>query len=210
MADDAIDFLGLILVLGLVVAIAFNLVIPMFDESNELKYEGNYDKTVQQLNTEKLDTFDSTYTAGEIVTTLITQNYFMPSPRVIEIAGNETKVENLEGYSPYSRDLAVGMVNKLRSWFTQFKAGGSSTGYTNILNPPASIDDARFVIRFNMNDPDITCLHKVTKCPYNGTESDDTYSIYIVVRGKNQKKGEPAQECLLLPNGKIQLKKGTY
>ena len=48
MHDSALDFITFIIVLGIVVAISFNLVIPIVKDSQQLVHQEQYDKTIQK------------------------------------------------------------------------------------------------------------------------------------------------------------------
>lgn len=208
MDNSAVDFIVLIVLLGVIIAVCINLSVPMLKESKELMYQENYDKTVTALKSERFeDGYDGCMSVQEVVICILSQNFFMPNPRIIDIAGQQIKVFNTAGYSPYALDVGNEAYTQIQNWFNQFSL--RSEPDIVLVDKPTNINEARFIIQYDMNDPDKTCIHKTTECPNNGDESDDTYSLYIRCKSNTAPDYAPYKIYKLMPNGRLQDESGN-
>lgn len=171
MHDSGLDFLEFIILLGVVLAITFNTVIPIMKESNDLYYSETYDKTASKLNgLSAEDAYDGAMTVEEVTLAVIGQNYFMPNPGKLNICGLDIEVSNNIAFSPNSLDLGNKTRVSIQNWYNKFKTNGYSIDFEDV---PMDIGSARFMIMFDMNSGD--------------TNSDDTYSLYIKLTPRGEK-----------------------
>lgn len=174
MVESGLNLIMLIITLGIVVAISFNLIIPVVNETDQFKYKQIYDKTADKIYGEKVlsSEDDEYYTASEIVLMIMGQNYFMPEPGKIEIAGEEIGVSNNVSFSPKSKLIGDKAKDAIISWYSSFR---SSYDFRLYKDSPTSLSNAKFKIMYCFNDG-------------NNTQ-DDTYSLYI----RLTKEGEDTQ-----------------
>lgn len=139
MADDALDFLILILVLSVCVALGFGVVIPLLNDHNMGYQTELVDKSALQLSgsDQNDSTYDGTLSRKEVILMTQVQDYSMPYPRrlttptlavnitslyKLDVIGYGTKVNNdlkddtdSTGYSEprYAVNYSYGVVNIL-------------------------------------------------------------------------------------------------
>lgn len=178
MKDEALDFLPMILLLGLVVSISFRLIMPIYRESQELVYTERYDKTLQKIEGEQYYSNNSTdpnLTYEEAILEIGSQSYFMPAPRVIDVGGkvfaiqpNSTSIANPEEaytatatdeYIPGNRASLAMIKDAMYKWCTDYTARYGKDGFK-----------LKFAVRFTTSNIE--------------GESDDCYSLYIVAIDK--------------------------
>lgn len=190
MQDSALDFMVFIIVLGVVVSIGFNLMVPMLKDSRNLYYQENYDKTVGELRGDRaaLD-YDRCMSRDEIILTVMGQTYFMPKPGTIDIGGVKIEVANNIAFSPRSMDIGVEARDAIDRWFSRFK---SSSAFHKFKSPPSNVRNARFKLMFSMNNPN--------------NKYDDTYSLYILLRKNGADAEEELFKCEL--NGTLKDRNG--
>ena len=164
MQDSALDFLIMVIILGVVLLIGFGVTVPLVEKSKQLQYQQTYDKTVGELNGDKApEQYDGCLSCNEIALQTMGQTYFMPTPGFIMIAGTKIIVANNVAFSPNSEPIGNQADSALSSWFSQFTASYK----TSIANKPTSLSTARFRIMYDMNNTIDT--------------SDDSYSVFILL-----------------------------
>ena len=109
MKDEALDFLPLIIVLGLVIPICFGLVIPIYNSSREAYFSEVYDKSMKKVEgyeyiLNNSNSPDFTYT--EMIMLLGTQNDYLAKPKVMEVGRKvfevQGQVESTDGEIEYT------------------------------------------------------------------------------------------------------------
>ena len=96
MKDEALDFLPMLLLLGLTIFISFGLILPIYYTSRTMAYESTSDKTLKYMQGEQHiqnNNFDVDYNYPELIVALGSQTYFMPHPRVLDICGTVLEIE---------------------------------------------------------------------------------------------------------------------
>lgn len=178
MKDEALDFLPMILLLGLVVSISFRLIMPIYRESQELVYKEQYDKTLQMVVGEQHysnNSTDPSLTYEEAILEIGSQSYFMPAPRVIDVGGKvfaiQPKATDIadpdsayeatatEDYIPGNRASLSMVKNAMYNWCNAYTARYSKDGFK-----------LKFSVRFTTGDVE--------------GASDDCYSLFIVAIDK--------------------------
>lgn len=188
MKDEALDFIPMIVLLGLVISICFGLILPIYRESRELIYTESYDKVLGKVQGE------SRYRSGdntinhlsyeEAILTLGGQSYFMPNPRIIDIGGKVYQVQasaismadpgtKYDGptneYIPGNRNTLKSIKDTLNNWCTEFSNKYGQNGFK-----------LHFTIRFTAG--------------VNEGESDDCYALYVI--GLDEYRQEVYLKCL--------------
>lgn len=80
--DDALDFLLFIFFLGICLAVAFGIVIPIVYDQNDLSSQTLADKTSPTIKGLELDTtYDGTLSKFDVVLMSQIQDYDMPNPK---------------------------------------------------------------------------------------------------------------------------------
>lgn len=177
MHDSAFDFIIFIVVMGIVVSMGFNLVVPLVKVSSELIYEQNQDKTIQRVQGERVEELvDGHSSIEEIVLQVMGQSYYMPSPRVVEIAGYKIEIEAEQGFSPVAKGVGMRAYRETETWANEFRARGLAALNNRLLNyglvyvegAVPRVEDMRFRLHFDYGELEST--------------SDDTYSLHIVLK----------------------------
>lgn len=176
MKDEPLDIIPFILLLGIVIAISMNIMIPLYRDASMLKYDVNYDKTVSAIegemyynNSEVSEGFDY----HEMVLLLGRQTYFMPMPRAIDIGGTVVAIQpdttdvvkpgegytepDAEMYIPDNSNTSALVRQKLYDWCTAFTAKTGKNGF-----------DLLFDIKFTTNEKE--------------EASDDCYTVCVVAK----------------------------
>lgn len=175
MKDEALDFLPMILLLGLVVSISFNLIMPIYKTSVELQYSESYDKTFAKVEGEQ-HKYDNSVLNGltyeEMVLHLAAQTYFMPNPRVLDVGGEVFAIQPgavtvtdpnaaytatpTDEYVPNNRATLENVRVALNDWCTRYTTRYGKDGHNLV-----------FAIRF-------------TTGTIEGP-TDDCYALYVKV-----------------------------
>lgn len=185
MHDSALDFVTFIIVLGIVVAISLNLVIPIVKDSQQLVYQEQYDKTIEKIQGDMAEPqTDGSYSIEETVLQIMGQSYFMPEPRIISIAGTEIEVRENVGFTPLSKPIGNNAYLAIENWakaFVEEFGDNDLTKFNNkIFNKGLKaeslpgIKDMRFRIKFDYGDLDETSGGKPA-------DTDDTYALYVII-----------------------------
>ncbi|MBR1453188.1 MAG: hypothetical protein IJ593_00865 [Lachnospiraceae bacterium] len=176
MKDEAFDFLPLLLLLGITISLCFNLLMPNYYKSRDINQSEVYDKTaariegVQYYNNSILDSSpDLTY--EEAILTMGSQNYFMPEPRLIKIAGESFSVQtetvdfqdenvsyiytNADVYIPNDRSTYREIKNAVYKWCNDFTSKSGRSGFK-----------LHFAIKYSIEKPTL--------------QSDNCYSLCVV------------------------------
>ena len=177
MLDGVLDFLVMVLVLGLVTGTSMNLTIPIVDEVNQLAYDEIYDKTAPNIQGDNyVYEGDGCLTYEELILTIMNQTYFMPKPRMLDVCGEVLAVKPDqpddsgvidEGGEPpaFNVDDALEFVendvnvgnwarNQIHNWYI-------NSEFTHI-----PITELRFDIRFDLGETE--------------QYSDDMYAVFIL------------------------------
>ena len=189
MKDEATDIIILIILIGATIAIAFNTLVPTYRAARELQYDVVYDKSVKSLNGayygEDMN-IDEGKTYEEMILTLGTQSYFMPTPRVLDICGN--------GYSIQSQAKAAG--NTSLDKYADVGQAVEEITDDYIPNTETTLDDVKQALyTWGVNFRDKEDSSKIgigyaTKLKYSlrftvgDSEelTDDCYSVYILAK----------------------------
>lgn len=199
MQDSALDFITFIIVLGIVVAISFNLVIPIVKDSQQLIHQEQYDKTIQKAQGDIADTnVDGTYSIEEIVLQVMGQSYFMPYPRVIDLGGTRLIIEADQGFSPITKGIGMQAYEAVETWANDYRAKGIASVNNKLLtygleavdySLPA-VKDMRFKLQFDYGDTE--------------DETDDSYALHISINCRDLGTGVEEQVLFkCLPSGNI-------
>lgn len=200
MRDEPLDLIPLVVLLGIVVSISMGIMIPMYREAQQLKYEVSYDKVVTAVEGQTDDNeIADGYSYTEMVLLISKQTYFMPQPRVIDIGGSVMAIQ------PEVTDV----VNPGES----YDYTGATTAFT-----PENVATASLVKSYLSN----WCKAYSTKYP--GTDGyklcfdlryttgdedgpqDDCYALYVLA--KDKKSGDIFRlKCLA--NGLIETKENV-
>ena len=176
MHDSALDFIIFIIVLGIVVSISFNLVIPIVKESQELKYSEQYDKTIQIIQGDKAEEqTDGNYSIEEIVLQVMGQSYFMPYPRVVDLAGEKIDIQADKGFSPVAKTVGMQAYVGIETWANEYKANGADNIDNKLLDYGLELTDGVL--------PDVKDMRFRLQFDYGELEedTDDTYALYISI-----------------------------
>lgn len=194
MVDGILDFLVMILVLGIVTGTSLNLTIPIVNETSQIRYDEIYDKTAQSIGGEQANEYngDGCMSYDEIILTIMGQSYFMPKPRMIDVCGEvlAIKAEQPEEvdltdtpsfdikdaveFTPNSADIGNWVRNKLDSWYNASELKG------------IPINDLRFCVQYDLGDTE--------------QKSDDMYAVFVLYQKEFE--SEPTlHRCLA--NGKM-------
>lgn len=196
MKDEPLDIIPMIILLGIVVAISMNIMIPLYRGARELRYSERYDKAMTPIEGEMYNNSTEVgegYNFTEMVLLLAKQTYFMPQPRVMDIGGsvveiqpeaesmqnpNESYTEKpTEDYIPDSTGTAERVRQLLYNWCVSYTAKSGKDG---------------FKLKFNM----------VFTVGDREGGSDDCYMLCVAAR---QEDGKTVYlKCL--PNGEIETK----
>ena len=197
MVDGILDFLVMILVLGLVVGASLYMTLPLVDETKQMVYEEIYDKTADMVKGEQANEYedDGYMSYDEIILTVMGQSYFMPKPRAIDICGQvlaikaEQPVEkdptvppsfdfdDAIEFTPNSSDIGNFVRNTINSWYQ----------LSDAKKLGISIKDLRFSLEYTVGDTE--------------QESDNMYALFVLYQTDDE--DQPSlHKCL--SDGKIQ------
>ena len=192
MLDGVLDFLVMMLVLGVVTGTSMNLTIPIVEEVNQLAYDEIYDKTAEKIQGDNyVYKGDGCMGYEELILTIMNQTYFMPKPRMMDVCGevlavkpdqpDDSAVTGESGVPPaFNGDDALEFVendinvgnwarNQIHNWYV-------ASDFTHI-----PITELRFDMRFDLGETE--------------QYSDDMYAVFILHQGPNDK--EPTlHRCL--------------
>lgn len=199
MRDEPLDLIPLTVLLGIVVAISMGIMIPMYREAQQLKYDVTYDKVVTSVEGQ-MDNNEVTegYSYTEMVLLISKQTYFMPQPRVIDIGGQVLAIQpevtdaikpgefvesGYEGattnFIPENTTSAALAKSYINTWCTKY----------NAMHSGENSYDFAFDLRFTTGTVE--------------GESDDCYTLYVLA------KTNPENETIrlrCLANGQLEEK----
>lgn len=200
MKDEAFDIIPLIVLLGILVSLSMGIMIPLYRDSQTLKYDVKYDKTVTASDGYLYDNTSEVeigYSYEEIILMLGKQSYMMPSPRRIDVCGSMMGIEadTADGADPttgVAADLDVFYVPDDMATILRIKQIMQDwcTKYTQIYGENGF--NLQFEVRFTTGDTE--------------DESDDCYAVFILA--KNNLNEIIRLKCL--ENGYIDEYNGTY
>lgn len=180
MHDVALDFVVMILILGVVVATGFNLIIPVIKTIDNICYNETYDKTVGKLEGDKyIDTFDGCIGSNDVILLAMGQTYFMPSPGILDIGGNIIEISDNISFSPNSLGVGTDAKSAINNWYSSFNTSSMRSKFKDF---PTNIRNARF------------------KVMYSGDVAD-RYSLFILLTRNNSTAEPEFFRCE--PNGKV-------
>lgn len=188
--NPALDIMLFIILLAVTTSLAFNLIIPIVKDSQELKYSEKYDKTVDKAQGygSLEDATDGYMSIEEIVLQMMGQSYFMPKPRTINIAGADFEVTANRGFTPESKPIGHEAYTLVNNWAKQFIGQNfsnmrydieSAYGYT-ILEQP-SVKDMRFIIQLDLTEITSNDPEEIAKEPYR---------LFIKIRSQDRETDE--------------------
>ena len=173
MKDEPIDFLPLILLLGVIISISFNFIMPLYKSSRELVYQEVYDKTVSKANgviEYTKSTQDAPYWSfQEAVLTIAGQGYFMPSPRVLKIGNKAFKIQEDDNAAAYSGPT-TDFTPDTRGALSQVHSAMVTVG--NAINSVSLTSGKAFKLRYSMRFSTGTVEGR----------SDDCYTLCVVAK----------------------------
>lgn len=170
MDDYALDFLVFVVTAAVVTALGMLIIIPNSKNIAELRYKEYSDKTAMytlETGEETIDNEKSYYTADELVLVVMSQTYYMPEPKKINIAGDILEITEDEGFVPNSAAHGNKVYNSIKKWFNEFKNSASTGRFEDV---PDELEDCKFSIRYSYND------HKDLQ--------DEDYSLFIILTEK--------------------------
>ena len=186
MYRPALGFMVFILVLGIVVPISLNTIMPLTKKTKEMYYTETYDKTVKKLEGDIADTdYDGAMSIEEVILTVMGQTYFLPKPGYLDVCGTRIDIVDNISFSTNSDSVAMQANTAITNWYSKFNA---PTGYTK---PPRN--KARFRFEFSMNEA--------------SNKDDDSYSLYIEL-DRDDGTGKRMFRCDA--NGAVTRKGGIY
>lgn len=195
MLDGILDFLVMVLVLGIVTGTSLNMTIPIVNETKQIRYDEIYDKTATSIGGEQANEYDGDgcMSYDEIILTVMSQSYFMPKPRLIDICGEvlaikaeqpdevdpgETPSFDISStieFTPDSADIGNWVRNKIDDWYKASELRGV-----------VPVDDLRFCLQYDLGETE--------------QKSDDMYALFILHQTGYE--NEPSlHRCLA--NGKL-------
>lgn len=197
MKDEATDVIPFILLLGVVLSLCMNIILPMYKESKILKYDEIYDKTLTKVEGEQYE-YNNSYFPGfsysEIILVASSQTYFMPTPRVVRLGDsifaiqakvvqvnqpNAPTIPNSQNYIPDNLDTANIIKNAIYKWCLDYSTRYGSDGFK-----------LRFQLRFTPAETEST--------------DDDCYSLYVI--GNTDANDLIYLRCL--SDGEVEVKNG--
>lgn len=176
MKDETFDLIPLVILLGILVSLSMKLMVPLYRDSQNLKYDVRYDKTVTASDNYLYDTTSSVgigYSYEELILMLGKQSYFMPSPRKIDLCGkligikadtvDKKNLDNLSDdldimYVPDDIQTTIDIKQILQDWCNKYTQNYGENGF-----------NLQFEVRFTTGNTE--------------DDEDDCYAVYIL--GKN-------------------------
>lgn len=195
MVDGILDFLAMVLLLGIVTYTSMGLTVPIIKEAQQLRYDEMYDKAATHLAGEQANEYtgDGCMSYDEIILTVMNQSFFMPKPRLIDICGETLSIQaeqpeekdptappifDTDGtveFIPDSVDIGNWVRNKIDYWYKASEFYGK-----------LDANNLRFCIEYTLGGTE--------------QESDNMYALFILHQAEGEE--EPTlHRCLA--DGKI-------
>lgn len=198
MIDGILDLLAMIAVLGIVVPSSFGLILPVMKQSQAIYYTEIQDKTTTGLTGEQLNEYksDGCLSYEELILTIMSQSYFMPKPRVLDICGEKLTVQ-------LSQQELAGIKDGLGDSPVEFTPNNVGIGnwVKDIIDKwwrasplkDISPDKLRFSIEYTLGNSE--------------SASDDVYAVYVLYKADHESEAS-LHRCL--SGGRIESKGLVY
>lgn len=190
MKDEGLDFIPMILLLGLSIFVALNCIFPIWRESREA-YAETYDKSlgkIQGVQYMPNNSTDSHLSYEDLIVTLATQSGFLPYPPVLDVCGDKYIVQHTDEtdslvgaieYTPDNRDTVESIKQSIHNW------SNACSNYYTLSGSQINGFKLHFKVKYTPGTLEET--------------SDDCYSVFCI--GINSEGVEEYFRCL--PGGKI-------
>ena len=195
MSKDAIDLIPFMVIIGLLLKLSLSIVMPIYNNSFDLKYDMIQDKTARKTDTYieyATNTRDPGYSFDEMVLLIASQSQFMPDPKliiigskVLVISSGDSSTLVRQGYEdpaltyvPNSAETMAYVSGIMEEWAGQFDGLHEGLG--------VRAKDLRFALRFYPGDNE----------HYDAKKKDDHFVLCILARERGNLRLNRSVRCL--------------
>ena len=205
MSKDAIDLIPFMVIIGLLLKLSLSIVMPIYNNSFDLKYDMIQDKTARKTDTYieyATNTRDPGYSFDEMVLLIASQSQFMPDPKliiigskVLVISSGDSSTLVRQGYEdpaltyvPNSAETMAFVSGIMEEWAEQFTAKHGSLKKVGPSGEdiPITVKDLRFALRFYPGE----------NVNYADKKNDDHFVLCLVARERGNLRLNRYIRCL--------------